>query len=192
MDSEDNFDYEVFLSTVTSHLRVVTKFVLSFSLNWTTLACFGHSVQLFLMRPQTFALLSAVIVVALICHTFEFWFRYFIKRGLRLAKKFNIKCGFATSAFSAILPSSELLNGFVSAHQEVHQLIENNVGVYAMQGRRPKMEDRFNYFNDSQTTGVEYFAVYDGHGGDVSNNFVFILILWNCHQVSCSCVILDT
>ncbi|CAG2107004.1 unnamed protein product, partial [Medioppia subpectinata] len=35
-------------------------------------------------------------------------------------------------------------------------------------GRRPKMEDKFTYVNDSQRLGIEYWAVFDGHGGDVS------------------------
>ena len=32
----------------------------------------------------------------------------------------------------------------------------------------PKMEDKFTYVNDSEKLGIEYWAVFDGHGGDVS------------------------
>jgi len=55
----------------------------------------------------------------------------------------------------------------------VNELKDNSVGVYALQGRRPKMEDRFSYINDSAKLGIEYWAVFDGHGGDVSLSLVF-------------------
>ena len=38
---------------------------------------------------------------------------------------------------------------------------------YALQGRRPKMEDRFTLIEGLATTPLHLFAVYDGHGGEV-------------------------
>ena len=45
---------------------------------------------------------------------------------------------------------------------------EDNVAVYAIQGRRPRMEDRYDVVNDSQKTGVGFYGIFDGHGGEVS------------------------
>ena len=39
---------------------------------------------------------------------------------------------------------------------------------YALQGRRPKMEDRFTLIEELAGTPLQLFAVYDGHGGEVS------------------------
>jgi hypothetical protein len=48
---------------------------------------------------------------------------------------------------------------------DVH-IVSQNVAVFAMQGRRPHMEDRYDMLRSSDG-GRHYFAVYDGHGGEV-------------------------
>ncbi|XP_066255094.1 protein phosphatase 1L isoform X2 [Euwallacea similis] len=45
------------------------------------------------------------------------------------------------------------------------------VAAYAIQGRRPKMEDRFVINNNINDTGVGLFAVFDGHGGEFAANY---------------------
>ncbi len=45
---------------------------------------------------------------------------------------------------------------------------EDNVAVYAIQGRRPRMEDRYDIVNDVQKTGFGFYGIFDGHGGEVS------------------------
>jgi protein phosphatase 1L len=47
------------------------------------------------------------------------------------------------------------------------ELRRKNVGVYAIQGRRPHMEDRFNVLADSENRGTTVLGVFDGHGGEV-------------------------
>lgn len=43
--------------------------------------------------------------------------------------------------------------------------------AYAVQGHRSHMEDRFVVNNDIDNTGVSLFAIFDGHGGEVSCHF---------------------
>ncbi|XP_064212823.1 protein phosphatase 1L isoform X2 [Tribolium castaneum] len=43
--------------------------------------------------------------------------------------------------------------------------------AYAVQGRRPKMEDRFVINDNINNTGVALFAVFDGHGGEFAANY---------------------
>ncbi|XP_050306740.1 protein phosphatase 1L isoform X2 [Anthonomus grandis grandis] len=45
------------------------------------------------------------------------------------------------------------------------------VAAYAIQGRRPKMEDRFVINDNINGTGVALFAVFDGHGGEFAANY---------------------
>lgn len=45
------------------------------------------------------------------------------------------------------------------------------VAAYAVQGRRPKMEDRFVINDNINNTGVALFAVFDGHGGEFAANY---------------------
>ena len=42
-----------------------------------------------------------------------------------------------------------------------------------MQGHRPHMEDRFVVNSDISNAGVSLFAVFDGHGGEVINSFLY-------------------
>ena len=47
------------------------------------------------------------------------------------------------------------------------QLKKGNVAVYAIQGRRPHMEDRFNIITDLEHTNTSIYGIFDGHGGEV-------------------------
>ncbi|KAK6167076.1 hypothetical protein SNE40_021182 [Patella caerulea] len=54
------------------------------------------------------------------------------------------------------------------------QLRRENVAIYAIQGRRPHMEDRFNVVNDFEHTNTSIYGIFDGHGGEV----IFVLNLF--------------
>jgi len=61
----------------------------------------------------------------------------------------------------------------VSAHKTraSWEYRKDNVGVYAIQGRRPHMEDRFNVVTELEHTGTSIYGVFDGHGGEVMNRW---------------------
>jgi len=50
-------------------------------------------------------------------------------------------------------------------------LREENAAVYAVQGRRPRMEDRFVVHANMSGSGVSLYAVFDGHGGEFAANY---------------------
>lgn len=61
------------------------------------------------------------------------------------------------------------LRTFRSSEAIVTQTSYGHAGVYSMQGRRPNMEDCFTLRNNiSRELGIDYYAVFDGHGGPVS------------------------
>lgn len=47
-------------------------------------------------------------------------------------------------------------------------LVKGPCSVYALKGRRPKMEDRFSVLAD-EGSGIALYGIFDGHGGEVSN-----------------------
>lgn len=49
--------------------------------------------------------------------------------------------------------------------------LDRNVGVYAVQGRRISMEDRFNFIVNLKPMNVSIYGVFDGHGGQVSIDY---------------------
>ncbi|XP_072180226.1 protein phosphatase 1L-like [Diadema setosum] len=52
------------------------------------------------------------------------------------------------------------------------ELRKDNVAVYAIQGRRPGMEDRFDYATGERDGLTEkFYGIYDGHGGEFAAEF---------------------
>ncbi|XP_067668505.1 protein phosphatase 1L-like [Haliotis asinina] len=49
---------------------------------------------------------------------------------------------------------------------------KENVAVFAIQGRRPHMEDRFNIVIDLEHTRTSIYGIFDGHGGEFAADFV--------------------
>lgn len=49
-----------------------------------------------------------------------------------------------------------------------------NVALYAIKGRRSQMEDRYVIKTNIMNTGISLFAIFDGHGGKVSNNNIIL------------------
>lgn len=56
------------------------------------------------------------------------------------------------------------------------ELKQGYVAAYAVQGHRAHMEDRFVINEDISNTGVSLFAVFDGHGGEVSIDGLIIIV----------------
>ncbi|XP_077988035.1 protein phosphatase 1L-like [Glandiceps talaboti] len=51
------------------------------------------------------------------------------------------------------------------------ELRQENVAVYAIQGRRPRMEDRYDVVHDRENTGLALYGIFDGHGGQFAADF---------------------
>ncbi|KAL1123768.1 hypothetical protein AAG570_001541 [Ranatra chinensis] len=47
----------------------------------------------------------------------------------------------------------------------------SSAAAYALQGRRPKMEDRFVIDENIGGSGVSLYAIFDGHGGEFAANY---------------------
>lgn len=47
-------------------------------------------------------------------------------------------------------------------------LIKGNAATFAIQGRRPHMEDRYNIVDELDHTNTSIYGIFDGHGGEVS------------------------
>lgn len=67
-----------------------------------------------------------------------------------------------------------------------------NVALYAIKGRRSHMEDRYVIKTNIMDTGISLFAIFDGHGGEVSlkyfTNIFFLLVQYIIQQLSILCV----
>lgn len=53
---------------------------------------------------------------------------------------------------------------------EIYWHKEDNMAVYGIQGRRPTMEDRYQY-KKSQDGTVQVYGIFDGHGGSAASQY---------------------
>ena len=149
-------DFDIISNTISSpHSTLASKLLLKLTFNWTTLA-------LFVMRPETFAFITALIVVFCLSHTFDLWSTVLTERLSRTSwLRFLVSVKNPTdSSVAAALFSTGL--------DDKYEVRGARVGIFAVRGRRGKMEDMFDYVNHTEGLGVELYGVFDGHGSEVS------------------------
>src|SRR5689334_9064664 len=111
---DDLDDYELFWSTIVSHFRLVSKSVVNLSqisVNWPTfpsvsaLSQWTHRLVTFVMRPQSLGFLALVLILAIICHTFEYWLKSMTRSTINLLKRLNFGLSLASTALTTLLPN---------------------------------------------------------------------------------------
>ncbi|KAI1288026.1 Protein phosphatase 1L [Halotydeus destructor] len=66
-------------------------------------------------------------------------------------------------------------NSVKRSHSNVGDILElkhNSIGGYGIRGRRGTMEDRMSFVDETETLGIQFYGVFDGHGGDAAAEFV--------------------
>lgn len=138
--------------------------LLKLTCNWTTIA-------VLIMRPETLTLMSALIILICLSMTSDVW------TAVLAANFHRISRHAAWIKFFSVVKSStggkkegreDAMSFFTSGLQESYQVKQGNLGIYAIRGRRAKMEDMFDYVDQIDKLGIELFGVFDGHGSDVS------------------------
>lgn len=146
---DDELEDEVMYHTLISHLNILSRFV-TVSLNNRTLRYVGR----WLMKPEALALALVALALLFFCQSADIWYRKVLTRLLPSAKGLG--------------PSSLLLRA-VGDPGKVWQLEDKTTSVFAIQGRRPRMEDRFSVLDESS---IYLYGIFDGHGGESAAEFV--------------------
>jgi len=157
---EDKLIYQVYLS----HMKLLTsKFtsaknkVNSFHMMW-------KYFQLYIVKPEVIFFL-----IFLLC-LLVFSGNLFLSAN-GFFKKINRNLSFV--GYNNL---QQLLADEKDALSKNWKFEDKNIGVYAIKGRRSQMEDRFVIKSNIMETGISLFAIFDGHGGEVSNNTFLISI----------------
>lgn len=158
---DDELEDEVLHQTLLSHVSLLTRF-LTFSVNNNTLALLGRHLRFYLLKPEALVVGLAVVILFLVCQSAEFWCKTVL--------------GKVTSGGRPLVSGGRLLLGnvgqsFSDDTKKTWQLQQGSARVYAIQGRRPRMEDRFSVLID-EDTGISLYGIYDGHGGESAAEFV--------------------
>ncbi|XP_064639435.1 protein phosphatase 1L-like [Lineus longissimus] len=126
----------------------------------------GRFVRKYLLSQQAILTWSVVFVLYLVllhhASLLNFCRRCRIRLQVMLTGKYS-------TVISERISETEITAEKTKASWE---LKKGNVGVYAIQGRRQHMEDRFNVVNDLEHTGTSIYGIFDGHGGEFAADFV--------------------
>lgn len=168
---EDDLEDKLIYQTFVSHVKLLSKFMMSISVNN---AYFGYSwrmFRLYFLKPEV--LLFSVLLFCLYLYLQNLDFR-----TQSIFKRIGFTLG-ESSTFRNIQLNSRNDNSS-------WEYLGENVAVYAVQGRRPRMEDRYVVNENFKNTGVSLFAIFDGHGGEVSRPRRKPIFLFYFHCITTS------
>lgn len=156
---EDELDDKVIYQTYVSHMKLLSKVAWGLHFN----ASPGHLwrlLRLYMLKPEVLIIGIIVFVIFLYMQAVDVWSRNLLGR-----LQYTINKAGRTKA--------QKLSFFNTAEVEKAswEMKVGPVAAYAVQGRRPKMEDRFVINDNINNTGVALFAVFDGHGGEFAANY---------------------
>lgn len=140
-------------------MKLISKVMLNNPVSWSTLSWLFRCLKLYLLKPETLLLGFCLLALFVFFHSVELWLKAAVGR-LQLTARLPSAGRNALHLFS---PSG--------SDRISWELKEGNAGVYAVQGRRPKMEDRFSVLSPVQDVDVALYGVFDGHGGDTAAEF---------------------
>ncbi|XP_058447964.1 protein phosphatase 1L isoform X2 [Malaya genurostris] len=92
--------------------------------------------------------------------------------------------GKISSSFGLIKGSRANKLALLTSAAEKHSWEEKrgSSAVYAVQGRRPRMEDRFVIDENFNETGISLYAIFDGHGGEYAADFAKAVLVKNLNS----------
>lgn len=154
---EDKLIYQVYLS----HMRILSSKLTSTKNKVNTFYNMWKYVQFYITKPEIIFFLAL-----LLCLLFLSGNVFLNKNGF--FKKMNRS--FSIIGFNNF---QQLIVDEKDALSKNWKFEGKNVGLYAIKGRRSHMEDRFVIKTNIMNTGISLFAIFDGHGGEVSKSNIF-------------------
>lgn len=161
---EDELDDKVIYQTYVSHMKIMSRIAWSVPLKLSHITFTSHIwrlMKMYVLKPEFIIFGTLVVLILVYIQAVDVWSRNLLGR-----LQFTInRPGSKTKAERLSLFSNS------DVEKSSWQMKVGAVAAYAVQGRRPKMEDRFVINDNINNTGVALFAVFDGHGGEFAANF---------------------
>lgn len=169
-------------------MKLMSKFtvgipaVLNAAVN-TPLGYFWRIMRIYAFKPEVLVCCTLLAVMLLYIQAVDPWSRMLFEKiqytlGRTTSKVLSsllmlIKCYIDANdffvSFDQVSKLQFLVNDSVNNGVKLSwELKQGNIAAYAVQGHRARMEDRFVVNENLNNTGVSLFAVFDGHGGEVS------------------------
>nr|CAD7603787.1 unnamed protein product [Timema genevievae] len=159
---EDELEDRVLYQTYISHMKLLSKFAVGVPLNYAPISYLWRLLRVYVLKPEIIIFSAVLFIIILYLQVVDVWSR-------NLLGRLQVTIGRSTSKVQRL---QYFVNGSVTSGDKLSwELKEGNIAAYAVQGRRPRMEDRFVVTEDINKTGVSLFAVFDGHGGEFAANY---------------------
>lgn len=129
---DDELEDKIFYQTYISHMKLLSKFAVGVPPFNSSVSYLWRLFRLYFVRPEVFFCAIIVFVFLLYLQAVELW-----SRGL--LNRISTSFGYAARHHKSQL---QMVNVSL-AEKQSWELIKNQSAVYAVQGRRPKMEDRY-------------------------------------------------
>lgn len=167
---DDEREEKLIYQSVVSLFKLLSKFTMGIPVNNVYFSYTWRMFRIYVLKPEVLAISLLVLFIILYIQTIDVYSKSVLRKlGLSFEER-------------ARLRRSQLTFGIdINSSSWEHKV--GNVAAFAVQGRRPHMEDRFVIKDNINNTGLSMFAVFDGHGGTVMS--IFLLIIFN------SCGIFD-
>lgn len=149
---EDELEDKLIYQTFISHVKLFSKLIMGISVNTSYVGYVWRMFRLYILKPEV--VVFSVLICLIIAYIQNVNFR-----ADSIFKRLGFTFGDPASFKSAPLQTRKDNSSW--------EYKAGNVAVFAVQGRRPHMEDRFVINENIKGTGVSLFAVFDGHGGEV-------------------------
>ncbi|XP_058121567.1 protein phosphatase 1L [Anopheles ziemanni] len=170
---EDELEDKILYQTLSkSHMKLLSKFAVGVTPLNSSLSYVWKVMRVYLLKPEVLIAGLLICLFVLYLQAAEVWSRGFIRR-ISSSLGFG-KPGGARSGKLAMLVSAA----------EKHSWEERTTGsaVYAVQGRRARMEDRYVISENINNCGISLFAIFDGHGGEYAAEYAKTVLVKNINQ----------
>uniref|UniRef100_A0A0A9WXK6 Protein phosphatase 1L n=1 Tax=Lygus hesperus TaxID=30085 RepID=A0A0A9WXK6_LYGHE len=158
---DDELEDRIFYQTYLAHMKLLSKFFVGIPLNFPYVNYIWKLLRVYVIKPEVVLITLCIVILCMYIQFVDVWSRSLVDR-IRLSVSGNV----------ASRGTPKMLKGLGDYDSSsTWELTEDNVSVYAIQGRRPRMEDRFVVNRDINGTGISLFAVFDGHGGEFAANY---------------------
>ncbi|XP_068151021.1 protein phosphatase 1L [Drosophila tropicalis] len=166
---DDELEDKVFYQTYVSHMKILSKFAVGFSSINSPLAYIWKLCRLYVLRPEVLFCGLILFVLLIYLQAVDVWSRSILGR---------IQATLGHKKATRMMEMSASA-GDHQSWEEVHQ----QSSAFAVLGRRPRMEDRYIIEeNINNSTGISFFAVFDGHGGEFAADFAKDILVKNIYN----------
>ncbi|XP_075213504.1 protein phosphatase 1L [Lycorma delicatula] len=160
---EDELEDRIFYQTYISHMKILSRFAVGLPLNSAHFAHMWRLLRLYVLKPEVLIFSAFLLVILVYLQAVDVWSRSLLER---------LYFAIGRSSSTKVQKFQFFVNNNAGDVDKLSwEFKEQSVAAYAVQGRRPRMEDRFVVNENINNTGVSLFAVFDGHGGEFAANY---------------------